>query len=147
MRTKELCNFTTTSSHIEHIDALQDSKCTQTHIGVYWFSKDSCVADMSTPTEQASGSFNDLKPDILALIVSKCEPSMYDLCAWSTLSRRMKEVCYSPSMWRSIQIECRPKRNVYGWGLELLAPRAAGLEELTLTKINLPVSFRTWIFK
>ena len=97
---------------------------------------------MSSSTEQACGSFVNLKPEILALIVSKCEPSVYDLCAWATLSRRMKEVCYSPTMWQSIRIECRPKCNVYGWGLELIAARAAGLVELEITKINLPVRFR-----
>eukprot|EP00271_Cylindrocystis_brebissonii_P009240 TRINITY_DN23943_c0_g1_i1.p1 TRINITY_DN23943_c0_g1~~TRINITY_DN23943_c0_g1_i1.p1 ORF type:complete len:492 (-),score=111.18 TRINITY_DN23943_c0_g1_i1:876-2351(-) len=92
-----------------------------------------------------SATISDLPNDVLSTIVYKANPSVTDLCSWATLNRKMKAVCYSPRFWQKVEYACDPKRNVYGWGLEMLAGRCNQLEELVLVGLNVPDRPNPWI--
>lgn len=91
------------------------------------------------------GSFDDFSVDLLTAILLKTNPTVYELCAWSTLSQRIKTACYSGKLWQKVDMVCHPKKNIYGWGLEMMAGRCMPLEELVMKGINVPDRPNPWM--
>lgn len=93
----------------------------------------------------ADSGFDSLTADLLLWIISKANLTVQELCRDACVCRRMRKACYAPSLWRSLTVHGNGGGNVYGAGLEAIANRCKGLEDLVLEDVVIKERPNPWV--